>query len=55
MKKYTVQITCTRVFEIEAETADDAERRGYELFEHAGSGNWNTDLVEEQDHANTDR
>lgn len=55
MSKYTVQITCTRVFEIEADSTDDAERRAYELFEYAGSGNWNTDYIEEQDHASTDK
>ena len=47
MNKYVVQITCTRVFEIEAETQGHAESKAYEMFEYAGSGNWNTDYIEE--------
>lgn len=45
MATYTVQITCTRLFELEADSPDEAEAEAHERFEYAGDGNWNTDFI----------
>lgn len=45
MNKYLVQITCVKTFEIEAETADDAEHTAYKRFDAAAFGNYNTDEI----------
>lgn len=49
MSEYIVQVTCTRVFSVEAGTAAEAEAEAYDLFDRVNGGNWNTDYIEKRE------